>query len=236
MKLYWALARRSFFLWFGAIWMTAGLGVLAAAIEDTRIQLAFRWSARVAQARVSGKQWLPAGQDRSTTSYRISYRFETDAGEPVESSAEAGVAAWEAAREGDRLPVEYLVDSPRVNRLAGHSRLAATLIPLLLGGLVGGAGMGLVAVNLRRIGRQHRIFTAGTPVDARITGIRASHFKRGSTHLCHIHYAFTTPTGQTFQGKSPPMHPRETDAYAAGDRVEVRYDPADPRQSVWTRL
>jgi hypothetical protein len=148
MTVLWNLAKRSFFLWFGTIWMVSGIGVFFGGITDSR---------------------------------------------------------------GD-------------------------VLPLIPGGLAGGIGTTLVIVNLRRIIRQYDLSRNGTPVEAQITQIRPSHYTSGRTHLNYIHYQYTTVEGGTYEGKSPPMHPRDTNRWAKGAKAMIRYDAAKPRESVWLDL
>jgi hypothetical protein len=56
-------------------------------------------------------------------------------GRAYEGAVRLTAQAWEAAKVGDSIRVEYLPDDPRVNRAAGESGMAGALIGMLMGPL-----------------------------------------------------------------------------------------------------
>ena len=67
-----------------------------------------------------------------------------------------------------------------------------------------------------------------TVVDVERTGSRLN-----GRHLWRIRYEYQDPTGRFHEGVSGYMERIDAQRYQVGERVYVRYDPAQPSASIW---
>ena len=123
------LAKRSFWLFFGGIWLLTGL-VMFVVAAGTALQER-TWAAEAVQTTgmVVTKDIIPADSD-SSTEYRVRFRFTTQDGSAVEGNQEVEVETWEGLTERGPVEVHYLPSSPSSARLepgaerpAGERRL-----------------------------------------------------------------------------------------------------------------
>jgi hypothetical protein len=131
-------ANRSWWWGFGigAVFFFAGCGATIDGIGELLKERRYAADGKNAQARIVSKRVDEAQRGgRSRTEYVALYRFDTAEGAKGEGRAVLEVAAWEAARPGDRLAVRYLPGVPGSNRPAGEGGWAYGVIISIVGPL-----------------------------------------------------------------------------------------------------
>lgn len=120
----------------GAVFLFAGCGATIDGIVELLKERRYAAEGKSAEARIVSKQIDEAQRrGRSRTEYVALYRFDTPEGAKGEGRAVLEVAAWEAARPGDRLAVRYLPGEPGSNRPAGEGGWAYGIIIGIVGPL-----------------------------------------------------------------------------------------------------
>src|SRR5688572_22059202 len=88
--------RRSFFLWFGAIFSCVGLMATYGGLQEWHTQRNFEQEAVSAQATVLNKSIEKATRDGNPrTKYLVMYRFAASDGQTIEQSSEVSMDEWE---------------------------------------------------------------------------------------------------------------------------------------------
>jgi hypothetical protein len=90
------------------------------------------------------------------------------------------------------------------------------------------AGYGLWQVDIER-----RILANGASVRATVTEIEQTYTRVNGRYLWRVRYQYADASGATYRGASGRMDSRDAQSWRPGDQVYVRYDPAQPDQSVW---
>jgi hypothetical protein len=90
------------------------------------------------------------------TKYDVGYRFTTQDGESVQGSDEVDWHTWKSIREGDPLPIIYLLHRPARNRLAATDPGAAPWVANVLGGALAAGGSLLLGYRFFYAKRSHR--------------------------------------------------------------------------------
>lgn len=120
----------------GAVFFFAGCGATIDGIGELLKERRYAAEGKSAEARIVAKRIDEAQRGgRSRTEYVALYRFDTPGGAKGEGRAVLEVAAWEAARPGDRLAVRYLPGEPGSNRPAGEGGRAYGIIISIVGPL-----------------------------------------------------------------------------------------------------
>ncbi len=120
----------------GAVFFFAGCGATVAGIGELLKERRYAVDGRNAEARIVDKDVGEAKRgSRSRTEYAARYRFDTPEGAKGEGRALLEVAAWEAAKPGDRIAVRYLGAEPETNRPAGDGGWVYGIIISIVGPL-----------------------------------------------------------------------------------------------------
>lgn len=120
----------------GAVFFFAGCGATIDGIGELLKERRYAAEGKSTEARIVAKRIDEAQRGgRSRTEYVALYRFDTPGGAKGEGRAVLEVAAWEAARPGDRLAVRYLPGEPGSNRPAGEGGWAYGIIISIVGPL-----------------------------------------------------------------------------------------------------
>jgi hypothetical protein len=228
---YLALARRSFWLFFGAIWLCVGLALLAGGVVFAATEAQYA-DAVATTGLVLGKDIVPADSD-SSTEYRVRYRFTTDNGETVEGDEAVSVEAWEALVERGPIVVYYLPARPGASRLSAGADPTGPLIFGLMGIIFGGIGGILVVHSLRDIRRARRLLTLGTPVRATVLGVEQTNVSINRRNQFRVRYTYRDALGREYEGTSGYLDWTEAETWDPGDECLVHFDPARPEESYW---
>jgi hypothetical protein len=146
-----------FFLFFGAIWLLAGVGLAISGARDYAREKRFDRSAETAQAVVTGKSIKGASRNgASRTEYIVTYRFFPRSGSPTEGTDSVDVNEWEQLQPGRTMKVEFLPDTPAENRIARTRGKGSIIASLVLGCIFAPIGAALVVWSLRTIVRLSR--------------------------------------------------------------------------------
>ena len=120
----------------GAAFFFAGGAATIDGIGELLKERRYAAEGKSAEARIVSKQIDEAQRGgRSRTDYVALYRFDAPGGAKGEGRAVLEVAAWEAARPGDRLAVRYLPGEPGSNRPAGEGGWAYGIVISIVGPL-----------------------------------------------------------------------------------------------------
>jgi hypothetical protein len=225
------MARRSFWMLFGGIWLFVGVLLFIFGIAFVLREQEFASSGTVATGIVLEKRIVPADSD-SSTEYRVSYRFEAD-GRTIEGSDQVSVETWEGLTERGPIDIRYLRDRPESNRLNLGSDLIVAAIFLLLGIVFGGIGGFLFFRALRGVMKARRLLTGGEPVDATVTSVEPTNVSVNRRPQYRVRYSYRDRQGATHEGDSGYLSFEDANAWSVGDTVRVMYDPVKPDESYW---
>lgn len=176
----------NFLIWFGGIFLTAGLPLLVVGVWFVSGVVAERRldaEGRTVQGMVltktrSTSSTISSSTPSSTSSYAVDYRFAVPTGEIRRGSAQVDRGTWERLVERGPVEVAYLPASPEVSRIPGQ--VDSTVMALLfvgLGGLatlIGGVTFG---IGFQQARSARRLLQYGTSVEAtveRVVGSNAS--------------------------------------------------------------
>ncbi len=229
---FFGLARRSFWLFFGAIWLLAGVAMLVFGVVFALREQEFASNGAVATGIVLEKRFIPADSD-SSTEYRVSYRFTSVDGQVVEGSDAVSVETWEALTERGPVVVRYLQGQPATNRLTLGSDLFGAVIFLVAGVILTGIGGALVFRAVRGIRKTRRLLRVGVPSDATVTSVEPTNVFVNRRPQFRVRYSFVDGQGSTHTGDSGYLEYEEAHRWTPGDVASIRYDPANPDDSHW---
>lgn len=229
---FFGLARRSFWLLFGAIWLTAGAGLVVGGVLFALEERAYAEDGVTTTGMVLTKDIDSADSD-SSTEYRVRYRFSTEAGETVEGGADVSVETWESLTERGAIEITYLRDRPGSNRLAGAGEVFGAVVFLVIGAGFGGIGAVLVGRSLRNVLRARRLLRLGRPADGTVTVVEPTSVSINRRQQFRVRYTYRDAAGQTYDGDSGYLDWEEASRWSTGDVGQVRYDPRQPRDSLW---
>lgn len=227
---------RGWFMWaFGAIFFLAGVGAVTNGILTLLSEWRYARGSALAEGRITGKSIVEASAtNRQSTKHVVTYRFITAQGEPHEGRQGLRWDAWEAAKEGGRIAVRYLIDAPQINREANADDTVTGFVTLGLGPLLGGIGGGILLLLYHRRQRRARLLRHGLSAAATVVAVEDSGFRVNKVMQQRIRFRFQDHNGRDREGTSEPMPPEAANDWTVGDTCEVRYDAANPDDHLWT--
>ncbi len=226
------LARRSFWLLFGGLWLFVGVVMLLFALGFAAKEGDFSRNGVTTTGIVLTKHIVPADSD-SSTEYRVSYRFTTGDGKVVEGSESVDVGAWEKLVERGPIEIRYVAGNPGSNRLASGDNVAGAAIFALIGAVFGGIGALLFIRAIKGIRKARRLLQVGIPAQGSVTGIDETNIQVNRRQQFKVRYSYLDREGRNHQGDSGYMDWSEATDWVVGDPVDIRFDPAAPDQSSW---
>lgn len=227
-----SLAKRSFWLLFGGIWMVAGLVLLVVAAGMALEERTWASEAVRTTGIVLTKDIVAADSD-SSTQYRVRFRFTTQDGSTVEGNQTVEVATWEGLTEREPVEVHYLPSSPSTARLEPGANMFIVVLFFLFGAVFGGIGaflFGRAALGLRR---RRRLLLSGVDVEATVTGVEQTNVSFNRRQQFRVRYTYRDGQGAEHEGDSGYLEWEEASRWKEGDRVAIRHDPRRPAESVW---
>lgn len=236
-KTFFGLARRSFAFWFGGIWLLCGAPFLIIGlylgIDEWQLADRFKREAQVTDGMVLTKR-IRRERNGSSPSYWVGYRFAAANGAVVKSEAQVSVQLWDRLAEREPVRVTYLPDRPQANRIEGeHSGWLPPLIFTGLGVVFVPIGGWIFLKGVAGIRRELRLESQGVTGEATVVEVAPANMSINGVPQWRIRYRFRDYGGNTREAQSSLMPPGEAQAWKAGDRGKARFDPANPRISVW---
>ncbi|MDP9467367.1 MAG: DUF3592 domain-containing protein [Chloroflexota bacterium] len=228
------LARRSFWVLFGAIFLVAGLLLAVISAGMGWRELRFTSDGVAAEGIVLERTIVraDAGEDQSTE-YRVSYRFTTDGGQVVEGSDAVPFDQWEVLAEQGPIAVEHLLGDPAQNRVAGGEDLILVAIFAAVSAIALVVGLAILLRQLRRLRHEQRLWRVGLVAEAKVLGIEQSNVTFNRRPLWHVLYEFIDAAGGRHTGRSGYLSLEDAQRWQTGGRGAVRYDPDAPDESLW---
>ncbi len=228
------LARRSFWMLFGAIFLVAGLlfAVIGAGMGWRELRFASDGVAADGIVLERSIRAADAGRDRNTE-YRVSYRFTTGTGLSVEGSDVVPLDQWEVLVEQGPIHIEHLAGDPAQNRVAGGDDVVLAALFTAVGAVALVAGLAVVLRQVSRIRAEQRLWRVGVAAEASVVGIEQSNVTFNKRPLWHVLYEFADSGGQPHTGRSGYLSLADAQASQAGARGTVRYDPDAPDKNIW---
>lgn len=236
------LNARTFWVWFGGLWLGVGLILLTAgiwlALTTLERQERFEAGAERTQGTVLTKYVRRSNSSGSSTSstrhYGVTYRFTTPDETVIEGDARLDTDLWDRLEEQGPIAIEYLSDDPGINRIAGDEDglVEAVIFPTvggvftLLGGFVFVRGVGQVRRHRRLL--RDGVLTSGTVVEVRPTKVRINRIPQYA-----LSYRYQDHAGRTYVGRSGLLSPEAAAAWAPGASGPVRYERQRPQVSLW---
>lgn len=142
------LARTSFWVIFGGIWLLVGLPFLIIGVVTARDEWRFKAQGQTVDGIVLSKDIRGKSSDRK---YMVHYRFMTDEGRDVERTAEVDLAVWERLREREAVRVVYRPGGAMKTQIEGESRWTGAVVFSAIGTLLTVLGGSLVLRAIFRI-------------------------------------------------------------------------------------
>jgi hypothetical protein len=229
---FFSLARRSFWLLFGGIWLLAGVFILVFGVVFALREQEFSTNGVVTTGIVLTKTFVPADSD-SSTEYRVSYRFSAEDGKVVEGSDDVSVETWDGLTERGPIEIGYLRGRPESNRLGSGSDLFVAVIFLVGGVVFGGIGGFLVFRALSGIRKAQRLLQVGVPAVATVTEVASTNVTYNRRPQFRVRFSYVDGKGGTHAGESGYMEFEEANSWNPGDAAHIRYDPDRPEESQW---
>jgi hypothetical protein len=225
-------AKRSFWLFFGSIWLLAGVVLLVVAVGMALQER--QWSSEAVETTgiVLTKDIIPADSD-SSTQYRVRFRFTAQDGSTVEGNQDVEVGTWEGLTERDPVEVYYLPSSPSSARLEPGANVFMAVIFFLFGAVFGGIGGVLVVRAVRGLIRSRRLLRSGIDAEATVTGVEQTNVSFNRRLQFRVRYKYRDQQGAEHEGDSGYLEWEEASPWNEGDRVAIRYDPHRPAESQW---
>ncbi|MGH2380069.1 MAG: DUF3592 domain-containing protein [Candidatus Limnocylindria bacterium] len=228
------LARRSFWLLFGGIFLVAGL--LLASISAGMIwqEGRFAGDGHRVEGVVLGRtiREADAAEDRSTE-YHVRYRFTTSAGQVVEGTDGVSFERWEMLIEEGPITVEYLLGDAGQNRAAGGDDAVVLYSMAGIGLVVFGVGLAICTWQLRRLRQTHRLWREGVAIEGTVVRVEPANVTFNNRPLFRLRYEYGDQTGARHDGTSGLLAWEDVEGWQPGDRGSIRYDPRRPEQSAW---
>jgi hypothetical protein len=221
---------------FGGLWLAAGLIFLPVGLallwhDYERQNLIPAEGARTVGMVLTKTVVASSGRDER---YSIEFRFSTKQGKRIQADAKVTGAQWNLLRERGPVKVGYLPDNPDISRVPGQIRdTVPALLFSSLGGVFAALGAVIFTIGVRGAHRVRVLTRSGTTAQARVDGVAQSNFAVNGVPQLSVHYSFKDASGRVVHGKSEAMSPEQANQWKPGDRGTVRFDAAEPRNSVW---
>jgi Protein of unknown function (DUF3592) len=224
---------RYFWFLFGGIWLVVGLGLTKGGINEMGKERRYRDEGRVARATVTDKSMQRADRDHPSTRYVVSYRFTTDEGRPFTGRATVEVHQWESLREGDPITVTYLATAPETQRLGDPNAGGGAWVMVAVGLFFAGAGGGIVFWNWRRLAHDRHLRRTGVLVQGTVMKVVPTSLRINRVPQWQVVYRYQDHIGQTHETCSRALPPSVAHTWHPGDTGPVRFDRANPADSLW---
>lgn len=225
-------AKRSFWLYFGGIWLFVGVVML---IGSAGMALQERsWSAD--SVRTTGivlTKDISLADSDSSTAYRVRFRFTSKDGSTIEGDEQVEVATWEGLTERGPIEVYYLPSSPSSVRLEPGESPIGVLILFLVGVVFGGIGGFLFVRAALELLRARRLLHSGIDAEATVTGVEGTNVSFNRQPQFRVRYSYRDRQGGRHSGDSGYLDWEEASRWTKGDHVAIRHDPQRPAESVW---
>lgn len=231
---------KSFWLWFGGIWLSVGALFLVIGIsvgmQQMRLNDRLEKEGRTVDGMVLIKEVYGKsrkGGSGSSPSYRVTFRFTPHGGDAIRGTADVAGGDWDALEERGPIRVTYLPDTPASHRVAGQS--TAVLLPLIfsgVGAVIAPLGGFVVFNAVRRRTREKELARTGVMAEATITDIGPSSLRINGLPQMKLCYRFQDAQGKTREG-SCPVSPEEAGNWLPGQSGHVRYNQRNPRLNIW---
>ncbi|MGH7324637.1 MAG: DUF3592 domain-containing protein [Candidatus Rokuibacteriota bacterium] len=230
------LSGRTFFVWFGALFMCVGLILLYTGVQDATREQAYQKQGQVVEAVVVNKSIKRASREgNSSTKYEIVYRFTTADGRTAESVDAVSVEEWESLDRGSPFKVAYLPGEPQSSRAEGSGGMQSPLIMTGLGSLLALIGGVLFVRTATRVWRDRRLLREGMTAPGTVLAIEPSSVAVNRVRQWNVRYRYEDHFGRPQEGTSGPLTPEEAQAVEVGDALTVRFDRQHPEESIWDR-
>ncbi len=227
-----SFALRSFWVLFGGIWLIVGVPFVLAGAWTVWKETRF-WSQSERTRAVVLRKDLHRATSTESTSYSVTYRFTSPAGETISGVTDLDFGDWERLREQDSVDVEYLRGDPHANRIGGSSEWFSALIFMGMGGAFAGVGGVLFFRDLRKISLMRQLWRKGTTTQGTVIAIEETNVSFNRVPRWRVRYEYRDHVGQTHEGCSGYMSPSEAASWQVSDTGVVRYDPRYPERSIW---
>lgn len=225
------LLRRNFWLFFGSIFVVAGLLTTIIGLGMAWQESRFGSEGRSVVGTVLGKSIDPGDRDEGTR-YFVQYRFTDADGNVRDGSDQVGFAVYDTAREGGPIDVQFIPDDPGTNRVATDDSVVSWII-LAVAVLALAIGIAVALSGLRTFRRERRLWRDGTSADAEVTSVEETNVRVNRRQMWRVRYRFADASGSTHEGASGYLGWDEVRDLRSGDRGSVRYDPRRPGESIW---
>jgi hypothetical protein len=231
---------KTFWLWFGGIWLAVGVPFLF-------IGLYFGFQQHTATQRLDAEGKIVEGmvlvktitsssssgsRRNRTPTYTVTFRFLTPAG-TMTGESEVTSDTWDLLVEREPIRVTYVPDAPQYYRVEGQ--VSGWILPAIftgLGGILTSLG-GFIVLRARNLLRtQTRLQREGITATATVSEIRTSSMRiNGAPHVA-MHYRYQDDRGRSYTGKEY-LSLEEAARWKEGDQATVRYDRQKPNRSIW---
>ncbi|MGH2429897.1 MAG: hypothetical protein ACRDGV_13635 [Candidatus Limnocylindria bacterium] len=228
------LARRSFWLLFGGIFLIAGLLMTLIGAGLAWREGRFASEGHSAEGVVLGRsiRQADAAEDRSTE-YHVRYRFTTSDGQVIDGTDDVSFDRWEMLVEEGPITVEYLRGDPGQNRAAGGDEAIVVYAMVGVGLLALGVGLAITTRQLRRLRLMHRLWREGVAIEGTVVRVEPANVTFNNRPLFRLRYEYGDQAGARHDGTSGLISWEEAEGWQPGDRGAVRYDPRRPELSAW---
>lgn len=105
--------------------------------------------------------------------------------------------------------------------------------PLGIGVVFSLLGGVFVLRGLGQVRKEQRLLQAGTTTEGTVTAVEPTSTRVNRRILWHVRYCYEDMNGTVHAGVSGYLSPDDAQTFRVGERVFVRYDPADPATSLW---
>lgn len=106
-------------------------------------------------------------------------------------------------------------------------------VPLLVGLIFTGVGVGFGAHGIQQQQLETRLLASGVATSASVVALEQTGTRVNGRYLWRVRYEYAVPSGGRHQGVSGYLYRDDAQRYRPGDRVAIRYDPSDPATSIW---
>jgi hypothetical protein len=172
------------------------------------------------------------GKGGPSTTYHIQYAY-TAGDSEITASTTVSSEMYARVDEGDHIPILYLPEKPRDNRIDSPSIAAAYRWGAIGGFAFAAVVFGLGGWGLRYLHGQNKIFTwlgdSGARCQGEVSRLVEVNTGKGGIRA-YLELTFRTQRGETIMGRSGYVNGWGQARWAEGDSVPVFYNPDNPRQ------